>query len=62
MGLDQVSDAGLPDDVLLVAVEALELDDVAEVHLKWVAVKVESLYYKFDISFNISHSHQDPIL
>ena len=62
MGLDQVSDAGLPDDVLLVPVEALELDDVAEVHLKWVAVKVESRNYKFDISFNISHSHQDPIL
>ena len=46
MRLDQVSDAGLPDDVLLVAVEAFELDDVAEVHLKRVAVKVESLNYK----------------
>ena len=34
MSLDQVLDAGLPNDELLVAVEGLELDDVAEVHLK----------------------------
>ena len=47
MGLDQVSDAGLPDDVLLVAVEALELDDVAEVHLKWVDLIVVTFNYKF---------------